>query len=32
MDPKNMRDILKASNFWAERDSSLPPLDEVRLT
>lgn len=30
MDPKNIRDILKASNFWAERDTDLPQLDEVR--
>lgn len=31
MDPRNVRDILKASNFWAERDGSLPALDEVGL-
>lgn len=31
MDPKNSRDILKASNYWAERDNSLPQLEQVRL-
>lgn len=29
MDPKNVRDILKASNYWVDKDGSLPALDEV---
>jgi hypothetical protein len=29
MDPKNVRDILKASNDWMDKDGSLPALDEV---
>jgi hypothetical protein len=30
MDLKNVRDILKASNYWVDKDGSLPALDEVR--
>jgi hypothetical protein len=30
MDPRNVRDILKAANYWAEQDQQLPRLDEVR--
>eukprot|EP00775_Hariotina_reticulata_P004397 gene4397-4650_t len=30
MDPRNVRDILKAASYWAGNDSQLPALDEVR--
>lgn len=29
MDPRNVRDILKAANCWAEADKQLPGLEEV---
>jgi hypothetical protein len=30
MDPRNVRDILKAASYWAEQDQQLPRLEEVR--
>lgn len=30
MDPRNVRDILKAASYWAEQDQQLPRLEQVR--
>eukprot|EP00879_Flechtneria_rotunda_P013514 GHRR01014111.1.p1 GENE.GHRR01014111.1~~GHRR01014111.1.p1 ORF type:complete len:272 (+),score=72.18 GHRR01014111.1:539-1354(+) len=30
MDPRNVRDILKAAGYWANADKQLPTLDKVR--
>jgi hypothetical protein len=31
MDPANIRAILTAASFWAQRDASLPQIEEVCL-